>query len=351
MIDEKILKYFDLPREEYRLTPYGSGHINDTFLATGRDKRYILQRINNGIFPDVDGLMRNVGAVCAHSYKKVKSENGDTSRLLVPVKTTEGKLYTFYDGNYYRVYNFIENTIALNMPDSADHFGKGAKCFAEFMKTLMDFDASALTDVIPGFHDTSARVRKFKTVVEADAFGRKAETEALIDFVLERESAAGKIVDALNCGKMPLRVTHNDTKFNNLLFDAVTRDPVSVIDLDTIMKGSVLYDFGDAVRTGCNTAEEDEHDLELVKFSLPYYNAFEKGYTEVLGDMLTDEENKNFAFSAMLMTYECGVRFLCDYLEGDVYFKTHYDKQNLFRAKTQFKLVGEMEKQFGKMVK
>ncbi len=351
MTDKKILDKFDLPKDDYSLTPYGSGHINDTFLAEGKRKKFILQKINNVVFPNVDGLMRNVGAVCSHSFEKVKAQNGDVSKLLIPVKTTDGQLYAFCDGGYYRVYNFIENTVAIDMPDNAEHFGKGAKRFAEFMKTLLDFDASELVDVIPGFHDTTARVKKLKAAVEADSFGRKDETASLIDFALEREETASKVVDALAKGTIPLRVTHNDTKFNNLLFDSVTRDPVSVIDLDTIMKGSVLYDFGDAIRTGCNTAAEDEHDLDLVKFDLTYYKAFEKGYTEVLGDILTDSENENVAFSAMLMTYECGVRFLSDYLEGDVYFKTHYDKQNVFRAKTQFKLVAEMEKQFGKMVK
>ncbi|MGN1093441.1 MAG: phosphotransferase enzyme family protein [Candidatus Neoclostridium sp.] len=349
MIDDQILKLFALPDDDYSLSPYGSGHINRTYLAEGKRFRFVLQRINDKIFPDVEGLMRNLSSVCDYYADAIRKEGGDASSCLTIVPAKDGSRFVKTDEGYYRVYNFIEHTVALNMPLSAEHFGKGGECFARFAKNLAGFDASALTDVIPHFHDTVRRVGNLKNAVKADAFGRKEEVKALIDFVLERESAAGVVLKGLENGLIPLRVTHNDTKFNNLLFDADTKLPVAVIDLDTVMKGSMLYDFGDAVRTGCNSADEDEPDLDKVRFLKDYYDAFEGAYLGVLEGGITAEEKRLLGFSAMLMTYECGVRFLTDYLEGDVYFAVHKPKHNLLRARTQFRLVVEMEKTFGKM--
>lgn len=349
MVDEKVLRLFMLPDAKYELSPYGCGHINATYLVTGGEKKYVLQRINDSVFKDVDGLMRNVGAVCEFNIRKTAESGGDIEKCLNLIKTVDGNNYAASGDGYYRVYNFIERTISLDMPLSAEHFGEGGGCFAGFAKNLASFDASTLCDVIPGFHDTGKRVAKLLSSIEKDEKNRAAEVESLIAFATERASAAPVVTDGINDGIIPLRVTHNDTKFNNLLFDEVTKKPVSVIDLDTVMKGSLLYDFGDAVRTGCNAAEEDEHDLEKVVFRKDYFDAVKNAYLSVMGDELTSEEKRLMEFSAMLMTYECGVRFLTDYLDGDVYFRTHYECQNVFRARTQFRLVAEMEKIFGKM--
>lgn len=349
MTDKSILRQFDLPDDRYEMMNYGNGHINETYLVSGERQSFILQRINDYVFRDVDALMKNIDAVCSFRYEKLKSRGEDVSKCLLPIKTRDGGTYVENCGKYYRMYNFIGGTVALDMPESARHFGAGGRCFASFMKDLMSFDAEGLADVIPNFHNTAVRAEKFAAVLGRDEFSRCKEVESLVSFVLERKKAASVVTDAIGKGEIPVRVTHNDTKFNNLLFDAETHEPVAVIDLDTIMKGSILYDFGDAVRTGCATAAEDEHDLSKMNFALDYYVELEKAYKEVLGDLLTEREKELFAFSAMLMTYECGMRFLTDYLEGDVYFKVHYDGQNVYRAKTQFKLVSEMEKIFGKM--
>ena len=347
--EQAVVAKFQVKNEQYAISPYGDGHINDTFLVEGSEK-YILQRINHNIFKDVDGLMANISAVCAHQLEMVKKAGGDTSKCLTVIPTLDGKTYyKTEDGNYYRMFDFIKNTVSINIPLSAEHFGEGGKCFARFMKSLIDFDASTLTDTIPNFHDTEKRFMKLVSAVEKDEFNRKAEVQELIDFAYAREEDCKRVVRLIEKGEIPLRVTHNDTKFNNLLFDEQTKAPVSVIDLDTIMKGSVLYDFGDAVRIGCNPVAEDEHDLSLVQFNLPFYKVFVKSYVEVLDGLLTKAEIDNLAFSCRLLTLECGIRFLTDYLEGDVYFKTHYDKQNVYRCKTQFKLVSDMEKVFKEM--
>lgn len=349
MVNPEVLRQFMLPEANYELQPYGSGHINSTYLVCGGREKYILQKINVSVFPDVDGLMRNVSSVCDFNVRKTVAKGGDAERCLRPVKTKDGKNYCFFENGYYRVYNFIENTVSINIPLSAGHFGEGSACFARFAENLAEFDASSLTDVIPGFHDTGARVKKFEESAVKDKYGRKKEALPLAEFIYERSLSADVITNGLKRGDIPLRVTHNDTKFNNLLFDEKTKKPVAVIDLDTVMKGSVLYDFGDAIRTGCNPAEEDEKDLSKVVFLKDYYDAAINSYFAVLKNELTETEKNLFGFSAMLMTYECGVRFLTDYFDGDVYFRTHYDGQNLCRAKTQFRLVAEMEKVFGKM--
>ena len=349
MTDKKILNYFDLPGDSYELSPYGSGHINVTYLVTGENNKFVLQKINDRIFPDVDGLMRNVSSVCDFNTEQVKKQGGDVKRCLNLVRAGDGASYVKTDEGCFRVYNFIENTVAINMPLSAEHFGEGGKCFARFAKNLASFDASTLIDVIPHFHDTVRRVENLEKSAANNVEGRLSEVEELYDFVLSRKQSAGLILSGMEKGLIPLRVTHNDTKFNNLLFDAQTKKPVSVIDLDTVMKGSMLYDFGDAVRTGCNSADEDEADLTKVKFLKDYYDAFENAYLGVFGDGITAEEKRLLGFSSMLMTHECGARFLTDYLDGDVYFAVHKPKHNLLRAKTQFKLVEEMEKVFGAM--
>lgn len=348
-MEKEILDMFLLPEDNYDVTPYGNGHINATFLVQGKRKRFILQKINDEIFRDIEGLMHNISEVCCFIEQVTRRRGGDVDKCLMPVKAKDGKSYVRSNGGYWRVYNYIEGTVAIEMPLNAQHFGEGGRCLARFAEMLSSFDAGKLVDVIPGFHDTPARVEKLSRSFDRDAFGRRQQVLQLYDFAMRRAPAAGVVTDGVKKALIPLRVTHNDTKFNNMLFDAVTKKPVVVIDLDTVMKGSVLYDFGDAVRIGCNAAREDEQDTDKVRFLKDYYDCFKSAYQEVLGSKFTKEEKRLLDFSAMLMTYECGVRFLTDYLDGDVYFRTHYDRQNLYRARTQFRLVEEMEKIFAPM--
>ena len=234
------------------------------------------------------------------------------------------------------------------MVENAQDYYNSAVAFGKFNNYLSDFDASSLYEIIPNFHNTVSRFRDFCKAVEENKAGRKDGCQKEIDFIMARSSYYGKIVDLLKSGKMPLRVTHNDTKLNNVLLDEKTKEPVAVIDLDTVMPGSVCYDFGDSIRFGCNSSFEDENDLDKVYFRFDLYKVYLNGFLSTLNS-ITDIEKENLAFGAILMTIECGMRFLADYLNGDVYFKTHYLDQNLRRARTQIKLVFDMEKMLDKM--
>ena len=329
--------------------PYGNGHINDTYALTfedgGKTKRYILQKMNKSVFPDIDTLMGNVAAVTEFLGEKIKERGGDSDReCLTLIRTVDGKAYfTDGDGECWRAFLFVENTEAYQIADSAEVFENTGRAFGGFIAGLADFDAAQLGEVIKNFHDTRDRYAKFEKALKADRVGRAAGAEKEIEFVKSRAGYCGKVVDMLAKGEIPLRVTHNDTKLNNILIDKDTKKAVCVIDLDTIMPGSLLYDFGDAVRFGCSTAAEDEKDLSKVHFDIALYEAFAKGFLSGIGDSITEKEVENLAFGSILMTYECGMRFLTDYLDGDNYFKTAYPEHNLVRCRTQFRLVEEME--------
>ncbi len=329
--------------------PYGNGHINDTYALTfedgGKTKRYILQKMNKSVFPDIDTLMGNVAAVTEFLGEKIKERGGDSDReCLTLIRTVDGKAYfTDGDGECWRAFLFVENTEAYQIADSAEVFENTGRAFGSFIAGLADFDATQLGEVIKNFHDTRDRYAKFEKALKADRVGRAAGAEKEIEFVKSRAGYCGKVVDMLAKGEIPLRVTHNDTKLNNILIDKDTKKAVCVIDLDTIMPGSLLYDFGDAVRFGCSTAAEDEKDLSKVHFDIALYEAFAKGFLSGIGDSITEKEVENLAFGSILMTYECGMRFLTDYLDGDNYFKTAYPEHNLVRCRTQFRLVEEME--------
>lgn len=337
---------FAIEGELIEIKPFGNGHINDTFMVQTTQNKYLFQRINDNVFKNVDELMSNVYRVCEHI--KTKQEANPRQKVGI-IKTKDGKNYLKTKDGYFRTYDFVPDTCSVNIPLSNEHFKKGAICFAKFTKYLLDFPAETIFDVIENFHNTRVRFENFDKAVKADVKNRAQDVEDLIKFVYDREKYVGKIVDLIASGQMPLRVTHNDTKFNNLLLDAITKDPVAVVDLDTIMQGSVCYDFGDAIRAGCNSAEEDERDLSKVWFDFDKYSAFAQGYVGELKDLLTQTELDNLAFGCILMTFECGVRFLTDYLQGDTYFKTHYSDHNVVRAKTQFKLVEDMESLFEQM--
>ena len=353
----KIIHEFELTGKLTYCERYGEGHINETYLVRmdkdGRETKYILQKINKSLFTKVDKLMNNIVLVTEFVRKKVLENGGDPYReVLTVVYTKDGKPYYYsaeYD-EYFRVYVFIEKAIAHQHEEREGQFYQSAVAFGTFAMQLSDFDASQLYEVLPDFHNTRKRYEAFMHSVSADKMNRAKSVLKEIDFVLKRERYCRKIVDMLESGAMPLKVTHNDTKLNNVMLDEKTDKPVAVIDLDTVMPGSLCYDFGDSIRFGCNTADEDEKDLDKVVFDIKLFEEYTKGYLTAIGDGITKTEKDNLAFGAILMTFECGMRFLTDYLDGDTYFRTRREGQNLDRARTQFKLVSDMERQYETML-
>ena len=351
----RIIGKFSVAGELISCERYGEGHINDTFKVTmddcGRAVHYILQRINNRLFPDVDRLMHNIELVTEFCRKSVMERGGDPMReCLTLIRTKDGASYTCEDGNYFRMYVFIEGATTYQSVREPRDFYESAVAFGNFANLLAKFDASQLYEVLPDFHNTRVRYENFLRAVEKDVCGRAEEVRGEIDWVKSRSDLCGKIVDKIASGEIPLRVTHNDTKLNNVMLDDATGKGLAVIDLDTVMPGSLCYDFGDSIRFGCNSAAEDEPDTEKVHFVFDLYKTYLDGYLSAVGNSVTQEEKKNLPTGAVLMTYECGMRFLTDYLEGDVYFRTHRARHNLERARTQFKLVDEMLACFSEML-
>ncbi len=336
--------------------PYGNGHINDTFLLVyempdGTKKQYILQRMNHEIFRNPQQLMENIVNVTTYLREMIVSQGGEPDReTLNVVKTRSGEnYYQDSDGNYWRLFLFIERTICLEKVESAEDFYDSAVAFGNFQRMLADYPAETLHETIPNFHHTPSRFLAFQRAVREDKLGRAASVKAEIEFALAREKDTFVLTDLLAAGQLPLRVTHNDTKLNNILFDESSRKALCIIDLDTVMPGLSHYDFGDSIRFGASTGEEDEKDLSRVELDLSLFEVFTKGYLEGCGGRLTDKEIEMLPMGAKLMTYECGIRFLADHLEGDVYFKIHRDGHNLDRARTQFKLVADMEAKWDAM--
>ena len=332
---------------------YGEGHINDTFKVTMQEDagetHYILQRINHRLFSDVEKLMHNIELVTAFCRKSVLARGGDPMReCLTLIRTKQDRAYYFDGSDYFRMYVFIENATTYQTVRDPKDFYESAVAFGNFAALLADFDASQLYEVLPDFHDTKVRYQNFLSAVEKDACGRRRLVEREIAWVNAHKDLCGKLVDAVKQGEIPLRVTHNDTKLNNVMLDDATGKGIAVIDLDTVMPGSLCYDFGDSIRFGCSTAAEDEPDTSKVHFSLDLYQVYLKGYLSAVGK-ITPREKELLPWGAVLMTYECGMRFLTDYLEGDVYFRTHRPQHNLDRARTQFKLVDEMLACFSEM--
>ncbi len=351
-----ILSNFAINGEFISCEPYGSGLINRTYVAVynegGRRVRYIVQRINTNLFKNVDGLMNNIKLVTEFNRAEIMKRGGDPDReslTLVPTKNG-GTYFRTEEGDCYRVYVFIENAKGYDVVEKPEHFYESAVAFGKFAMLLDRFDSSKLFEVLPDFHNTVKRFDNFRRSLEADKFNRAKDVKKEIGFALEREKITHTIVDLLASGKMPSRVTHNDTKLNNVLIDTRTDKAVSVIDLDTMMPGSICYDFGDSIRFGCNPCLEDTPETEKVIFNMPLFETYTKGYLSVFGDTITDIERKNLPMGAILMTYECGIRFLTDYLDGDVYFRKTREGQNIDRTRTQFKLVSDMEKRYDEML-
>ena len=352
----KIISQFDLEGTLVSCERYGEGHINETYLAVvennGEKVNYILQKINSNLFKNVDKLMNNIKLVTEFNRKKIAARGGNPDReSLSLVYTKDGKAYFHCEtcDAYFRVYKFITDAIAYQIVEKPEDFYYSAVAFGNFANLLAEFDATELYEVLPDFHNTEKRFRDFENSLAKDVKGRASSVQKEIDFVLSRKDYCGRIVKLLRSGEMPTKVTHNDTKLNNVMLDATTGKPVAVIDLDTIMPGSICYDFGDSIRFGCNPAAEDEKDLSKVNFDINLFEAYAKGYLSALGDGATQIEKDNLAFGAILMTYECGMRFLADYLDGDIYFRTHREGHNLDRCRTQFKLIEDMEKCYDEM--
>lgn len=335
----EILQHFEIRTDT---ESYGNGHINDTYLVTM--PWYILQRINTSIFTNPEELMDNIENVTAFLREKIAAAGGDCDRETLTVVPTKdgGKYYRVDDENVYRVYRFVEGTKSIeNSKTTADLYEAGVG-FGHFQKLLADFPVEKLHETIRDFHHTPKRIEALKEAIREDRAGRAESVKKEIDFALENASWAGTVVKGMEEGRIPVRVTHNDTKINNILFDQESGKAVCVIDLDTVMPGSALYDFGDALRMGGSTAAEDEVDLEKVWFEAEAFEAFAKGYLSEMREALTEDEIAYLPLSVKLMTYECGIRFLTDYLNGDTYFKIHREHHNLDRARNQFKLVADI---------
>lgn len=345
---------FQIPGEFLRAEVYGSGHINDTFAAyyrlNGTEKRYILQRINTDVFKKPVELMENIAGVTKFIRDVVLAAGGDPERECLNLVLAKDNKAHFLDseGGYWRVYGFVEDTTTFQQATD-EAFYESARAFGRFSRLLADYPAQTLHETIPNFHNTPDRYLRFKEALNKDVLGRAAGVQAEIDFVLAREEDAQVLVNAQKAGELPLRVTHNDTKLNNVLIDNKSGRGLCVIDLDTVMPGLSLYDYGDSIRFGANTGAEDEPDLTKVHFSMPLFESYTKGYLEAVGDVLTQNEIDFLPMGAKIMTLECGVRFLTDYLVGDTYFKIHREGHNLDRTRTQFRMVDEMEQNWDKM--
>ena len=345
-----VTAQFELEGTFVEAQPYGSGHINDTYLVRLQQGQsitpWIIQRINHRIFKDVPALMENIQRVTEHVRRRLADLPGSDPRreALTVVPTRGGQAYhADAEGNFWRTYVFITGARTYDEVQGRGMAFQAAKAFGTFQKLLMDLPAPALQETIPFFHHTPNRFARFEAALSADTAGRAATCRAEIDFALARRDSTAVLVDLLATGALPLRVTHNDTKINNVMIDDQDGRGVCVIDLDTVMPGTVLYDFGDEVRTTTGTAAEDERDLGRVRFQVGMFEALVQGYLEAAGAVLVPAEIDQLAFSGRLITFEIGIRFLTDYLEGDVYFKTHRPGHNLDRCRTQFEMVRQME--------
>ena len=356
MKKEEIVRQFYGTGTVQDIAPYGEGHINDTYRVVieenGREKRFILQRMNTNVFPDVSVLMRNGTKVTEYLREVLRASGKDPERGTIRFHKDINDDWIFWDGaDPWRFETFIDRTVTFQKAESLEMFEATGEAFGQFMADLAGFPAAELEEVIPNFHHTGLRYEAFCKAVEENRAGRRNTCEAEIEFALARKDLAWSLVGMLEKGDIPVRVTHNDTKINNILMDEVTKMPVAIIDLDTIMPGAAAYDFGDSIRFGASNAAEDEKDLSKVFMRMDLFEAYTRGYMKAVGKTLSLTEARSLALGAMVLTYETGIRFLADYLNGDTYFKTAYPEHNLVRARTQLKLVQDMEEKQSEMLK
>lgn len=344
----EIAEKFAVSGRVMRCERHGSGHINETYLVeTDSGRRYILQKINDRVFQNVPALMENITRVTDY----LGARTDDPRKSMHLVKTRQGE-NVLRDGNcWWRMCDFVERSLCLQAAETEEDFYQSAVAFGAFQRDLSEFPAQTLHETIEKFHDTRNRYIQFHDSLNADPLGRAATVQDEIAFALAHEEEAGALMRLLEAGELPLRVTHNDTKLNNVLLDADTRKPLCVIDLDTVMPGLAAFDFGDSIRFGASTAAEDETDLSKVEISLKLFETYARGFLSACGSALWPLEKETLPLGAKLMTLECGVRFLTDYISGDVYFHIQRPNHNLDRCRTQFKLVAGMEKKQEKMQK
>jgi thiamine kinase-like enzyme len=351
---KKIVSYFLIKGNFASASPIGSGHINYSWLITTNPVSapdYVLQRINHQIFKDIPGLMKNILIVTRHIESKITSGNPAAEGLkalqLIPIQKKE-YYHTDGDGNFWRMYNFLPGTKSYDIVESPSLANEGGRAFGIFQLLTSDIPIGTLSETIPDFHNISKRLQAFRNIVKQDPVNRVKEVLREIGFVEQRAEEMKVILRLGESGNIPVRVTHNDTKFNNILFDENNK-AVCIVDLDTVMPGYVLYDFGDAIRTGASSSAEDEKDLWKINLNLDLFEAYARGYLSVASRFLNAAEKEHLAFSAKFMTFIIGLRFLTDHIDGDHYFRIHFENHNLQRARAQFRLLESMEENFNVM--
>ena len=358
-MDEKVktaAKHFKIPGELVTAELYGNGHINDTYKAVyrvdGKNRHVIHQRINHQVFKNPKAQMENIERVTSHIRQKCVNEHPDqVARHTLSVVPTEDGQPIFIDeqGNYWRTYEYIKGTQSYEVAVTPEQARQAARAFGRFQKELSDLPGDRLHEIIPDFHNTPMRVEALEKAIADDPADRVKTAGPEIEFALGLKDIAPVLIKLYEEQKIPERIVHNDTKFNNILFDLKTREAICVTDLDTVMPGFIHYDFGDMVRTTTSFAEEDETDLSKVVFQLPMFEALARGYLEEMEEVLNETEKEYLVFSGKLITYEIGIRFLTDHLLGDSYFKTSRENHNLDRCRTQFKLIESMQEAEGEM--
>lgn len=339
------LSRYDFYADITHIAPYGYGRINKTWLVTTPTEKYIFQRVNSGLFHDVPQLMQNIQLITDHLRTKFI---GTSTKVLHIVPNIKGTLYTQVGSDFFRVYAYIHDSVCYQIAPDTATFRKVGSAFGSFQNALSDFDPQRLYTSIPDFHNTTLRYRDFISAINSAPNSRDLHHDNLVSAYLDRHSYATIIQNLIDTHQIPVRVTHNDTKLNNIVFDKSTLEPLAILDLDTVMAGSLLHDYGDAIRSGCNTASEDEPDIHKVHFDMDMFRAFTTGYLETMTD-LTPTELQYLHISPLVLTYELGIRFLTDHLQGNQYFPVEYIGQNYHRAKVQMTLLREMEQNLTKM--
>jgi hypothetical protein len=344
----EIAHQFELGGEIIQISPFGTGHINDTFLIETKAQKYILQRINHEVFKNPVAVMENIALIGKHQIHQLQALGKPIDRQMLRLVFTLDKKSYFKDikENYWRVYFYVSDTITFDIittPQQAYEAGKG---FGKFQRLLSDLNPQLLQDTIPQFHHLGWRYEQLETAIERDIAQRKSVVEKELNFILSRKNLATQLTEAIKSGKLPLRVTHNDTKINNLLFDKSTQNALCAIDLDTVMAGTVIYDFGDLMRTSLSLSAEDEIDLSKITIRMDIFEALTKGYLSETKYFITSPEKELLVFGGQIITLIMGIRFLTDYLSGDIYYKTQHPNHNLDRCRTQLKLVEKIEEKY-----